>query len=103
MSMLEAINKVKEILHDEKLYDKYKYWMDYRILWTKLFYIKSLPKRKRNWKIIFDDSEIQNIRLYEDKFNKSMKILLKFISKKMFYFADLFIDINNFIKGSYKK
>ena len=103
MSMLEAVNKVKEILHNEKLYDKYKYWMDYRILWTKLFYIKSLPKRKRNWKIIFDDSEIQNIRLYEDKFNKSMKILLKFISKKMFYFADLFIDINNFIKGSYKK
>lgn len=88
---------------NDNLYTDYKYWIDYRILWTKLFYIKSERKSDRNWKLLFSEEELKNMNNYVSKFGLNMKILIFLISHKFYFFANLFIDLNNFIKRPYSK
>lgn len=100
-SMMRAVKKTELILKEKKLYKIYKEEMDFRIVWTKLFWLKSLPRQERHLVCTFSDSERTVLGQNIQKFNKFMRILVFLIVNKFYFLADMAIDTNNFFRRPY--
>ena len=106
-SMLMAVEKAKSILEERKLLEENAEAIFYRCIWTKLFYIKSLPHHKRDYEKIFNEQDCLYILDGQNTFflriNRLNRFLLKKIAHKQYVFANMLIDFNNFYKRPYSK
>lgn len=100
-SMMNATKKMQIILKEKELYETYREEMDYRIIWTKLFWIKSVPRKERDIESNFSDSERTILGGNKKRFSKSMNILIFFIVNRLNFLANLVIDTNNFFRRPY--
>ena len=107
LSMLNAVQESMAFLVLKKLYEENSEAMIYRLLWTKLFYVKSLPASKRCYDRIFYESEKKIIlsrnNRYIARFNAQNILLLWLIAKKHYLCANCLINMNNFFRRPYSK
>lgn len=105
LSMLNAVRKSVETVKNHGLYENYKDSIDYRIVWTKLFYLKSLPLFNRKINSIFSDEEKNILRknIGGGRFSKANQLLIRLLVKNHYITANVLISINNLFRRPYSK